>query len=884
MRDSDRKSGFTRLLFAMLFSAIIAAALTLWSENIYLDSVIVTEYQNGMIYGIDSDDYATTLFCVDPISERGRYYSRDYSDREYRQFCELVVADDGTVFVMQEKQADEDKKAWGILVWDTDKNKVGHGADIVLDSPDAELACFSATGNTVQMLFNMGKADGKTLFRRYVLNGNDIVEAGSVSVGFNCHECYMLDDGRMVFVDAFGRVFYCGPDGMLSSVSDDGGRAKETDGARFCLVGHRLYYKDYLTDQSFMIDLDAPVIEETPASGVMTLPASFDFYNTSYIRYDDDWTLVSVVSTGDGTESVIGYYGIMDKVIKRIRPTDVDALMVFIPRFLICFAIMLPMLLGMKSLEDILNIKSMRGRLGMFALLLIMAVCGLYEYYMQTYIDGYVTRNAINSCSAMAKIKEYDLNKELLDDMLSHGRISPDDDQQIWLTSRYEDMLRYDSDGMLENMSFHVLYPSGTEIYSADPDLRYNLPLYMIAGRTMQDMVENALESDTVQSGKLAYDGNKVVVVFVPGTTASGHRYVLEAYMTIDEIIVRMQQMNRRMSVLVFIVGIGIVLGICAVIAYCLRPLSYLKDAVMKVAEGQLGAQARVVGHNEVASTVISFNRMSQILKGLNGVVDSYRQLYEAFVPMKLCEKLSGKDDMEISLEPGSAYSGDAYVMSMKVQEDESGESLSEFYDELLKTCTDNGGIASTLAGKQRIVFCDRADDAVQSATAILQHFEGKRRIHISINSAETTVYVLGSSLRRSMTVSRDADEEIMERLAAYVDVSLLVSESVMKRLQEEVPGKYHSRYLGRLSIDQTETSQAVYEIFDGEPQKQRELKLMTAAHFEKGVRAYEKHDMFTARAEMIRVKMDYPKDRVARGYILCCDRKEPPEICRAEG
>ena len=69
MRGSDRKSGFTRLLFAMLFSAIIAAALTLWSENVYLDSVIVTEYQDGMIYGIDSDDYATTLFCVDPISE-----------------------------------------------------------------------------------------------------------------------------------------------------------------------------------------------------------------------------------------------------------------------------------------------------------------------------------------------------------------------------------------------------------------------------------------------------------------------------------------------------------------------------------------------------------------------------------------------------------------------------------------------------------------------------------------------------------------------------------------------------------------------------------------------------------------------------------------------
>ena len=156
--------------------------------------------------------------------------------------------------------------------------------------------------------------------------------------------------------------------------------------------------------------------------------------------------------------------------------------------------------------------------------------------------------------------------------------------------------------------------------------------------------------------------------------------------------------------------------------------------------------------------------------------------------------------------------------------------------------------------------------------------------VYIGISSADATVHVIGSELRRSMTLDEGEDEFALGHIAMHIDASLLVDETVMQRLRQEVPGKYHSRYLGRLALLGEETVQAVYEILDGEPQADRELKQMTAAHFERGVRAYEQRDMFTARTEMIRVKMDYPKDRAARGYILCCGRKEPPEVCQVHG
>ncbi len=882
MERSDRKSGFVRLLFAVLFSLAAAAFAAYWQTNTYLDSVVVVEYHDGMIYGIDSDDYSTTLFCVEPLSERGKYYSRNYSDREYRQFCELVVADDGTVFVIQEKQASGDGKAWAILVWDTEKNKVYHGADIELEQSDASLNCLSALGDTIQMLFDTGSSGGETTFRRYVLEGNDVREAGTYKVGFNCHDSFMLEDGRTILVDAFGRVFRCEPDAAPEPLTDDAGAIIETNGTRFSLIGHRLYYKDYLTDQCFMIDMDDAAMHAEVVDNGMELPSSFDFYSTSYIRYNEDWTMVSAVTRADVGDSIVGYYGITDKVINHIRPTDVDILRSVIPVFLLSLLITAPIAIYARS-GKFLHIRSIKGRLGVSALVLITAVCAFYECYLRYFVDDYATHNAINNCSAMARIKEYDLNKAALDRMLTNGRVSPADEQDIWLTSQLDGVMQYDADGMLDRMKFHVFYPADGTIYSADKELRYNLPLYMIAGRPVQTIAEEALASGEVQSRKLVYDGDKIVAVFVPGTTASDHQYVLEAYMTIDEIIIGMQQMNRRMALFVFLIGLAIVMGICGVIAYCLRPLSYLKDAVMKVAEGELGAQARVVGHNEVASTVTSFNRMSQVLMRMNGVVDSYRRLYEAFVPMRLCEKLSGKDDLEISLEPGSAYSGGAYIMSMKVR-DEEDDVLREFYETLLGMCTDNGGIAAALAGRQRVVFCDSADSAVESATAMLQQLGGRLRVHIGISSADTTVHVIGSEPRRSMALDEGEDESLLEHLAVYLDASLLVDETVMQRLRQEAPGKYHSRYLGRLSLNGEETVQAVYEIRDGEPQADRELKQMTAAHFDRGVRAYEHRDIFTARTEMIRVKMDYPKDRAARGYILCCGRKEPPGTCQVQG
>ena len=886
MERSDRKSGYVRLLFAVLFSLAVGAGATYWRTSIYLDSVVVVEYHDGMIYGIDSDDYLTTLFCVDPLSEVGTYYSRDYSDSIYRQFCELVVADDGTVYVLQEKTAAGDGKAWAALVWDTGKNKVYHGADIELAQSDASLKCLSAMGDTIQMLFETGSSGDETTFRRYVLDGNAVREAGTYKVGFNCHDSFLLEDGRAVFVDAFGRVFRCEPDAAPQPLTDDAGDIIETNGTRFSLVGHRLYYKDYLTEQCFMIDMDDEIMHAELVSEGMALPSSFDFYSTSYIRYDKDWTMVSAVTRESTGDSVVGYYGITDKVINQIKPTDVDILRAFVPAFVLSLLITMPVAIYARS-GRFLHIRSIKGRLGIYALVLIAAVCAVYEIYLRYFVDDYATHNAINNCSAMARIKEYDLNKTALDGILAKGRVSPTDEQRIWLTSQFDDMMEYDADGMLDRMKFRIFYPADGTIYSADQDLRYNLPLYMIAGRPVQTMVEETLDSGEVQSRKLVYEGDKIVAVFVPGTTASGHKYVLEAYMTIDEIIIGMQQMNRRMAVFVLLVGLAIVLGICTVIAYCLRPLSYLKDAVMRVAEGELGVQARVVGHNEVASTVMSFNRMSQVLERMNGVVDSYKRLYEAFVPMKLCEKLSGKDDLEISLEPGSSYSGDAYIMSVRFWGEEEDDVRREFYDTLLGICTENGGIAATLAGRQRIVFCDSADSAVESATAVLQQLRDKLddiAVYIGISSADATVHVIGSELRRSMTLDEGEDEFALGHIAMHIDASLLVDETVMQRLHQEVPGKYHSRYLGRLALLGEETVQAVYEILDGEPQADRELKQMTAANFERGVRAYEQRDMFTARTEMIRVKMDYPKDRAARGYILCCGRKEPPEVCQVHG
>ena len=883
MDKGGRRSSSVRLLLAALFSLVAAILLISLRTDHALESVVTVDYHDGKIYGINSDDNETALFCVDPISGLGTYYAQDYSDRNYRQFSDLAVADDGTVYVLQEKDGTGDGKAWSILIWDTKKNKLSHGSDIEFEISHIQLVKMSKMGDTVQMLFCVGRQEGDALFVHYALNGNDVEYIETIA-GIDGDESFMLDDGRMVMVDAFGSVCYddAAGDGAFHILKGDDGKTLNTNGTRFCLVGHKLYYKNYLNDDCYVIDLDAQEVKPECIPGAMTLPQSFDFYSTSCIIYDSESTLVCAVSMEDG-RSVVGYNGIQDKVIDEVRSTDVDKLMKFVPIFLVCLVISASVALRLNFTADYLKKRSIKLRLGLSALVLTAAICMLFECYMQKFLEKYISWNAVNNCSAMAKIKEYDLDKDVLGNILSKKVVDSSDDKNIWLTTRFTEEIDPDGDTLPDNMNFLVFYQADDMIYSADQNLRYNIPVHLIVGKPMENMVEAAFNTNTVQSGTLVYEGDKIVAVCVPATLDSGQRYVLEAYMTIDGVISSMQDMNRRMIFWIMAFGIMIVIGIYAVISYCLRPLGYLRAAVLKVAEGELGAQAKVVGHNEVASTAMSFNRMSETLMRLNGAVDSYRRLYEAFVPMKLCEKLSGKDDIEITLEPGSMYAGDAYIMVMRFNDWSEDEQVGLIKTQL-DTCMPGGGIAATLAGRQKIVFCDSADEAVGTAARLVEQLGSGHRVHIGIASTKMTVNVLGCASRRSMTVSEDKDAGLMEHLAKCLDASLVVSEKVMADLEREVPGKYHSRYLGRLSIGGQETQQALYEILDGEPQELRELKQTTAEHFDRGVRAYENRDMFKARTEMIRVKMDFPKDRASRSYILCCDRKEPPEVCRAEG
>lgn len=87
-----------------------------------------------------------------------------------------------------------------------------------------------------------------------------------------------------------------------------------------------------------------------------------------------------------------------------------------------------------------------------------------------------------------------------------------------------------------------------------------------------------------------------------------------------------------------------------------------------------------------------------------------------------------------------------------------------------------------------------------------------------------------------------------------------------------DLQGNYNCRFLGFIHVRSPETVKKVYDIFDGDDVRVRNIKRKTKMVFEKGVVLFTEKKMQEARQYFIEVlKMDR-SDRAAREYLLRCD------------
>jgi PAS domain S-box-containing protein len=179
-------------------------------------------------------------------------------------------------------------------------------------------------------------------------------------------------------------------------------------------------------------------------------------------------------------------------------------------------------------------------------------------------------------------------------------------------------------------------------------------------------------------------------------------------------------------------------------------------------------------------------------------------------------------------------------------------------------------------------LFSGVADDALKAAIAMQLHLAdyNQHRINsgdvpisigIGINTGSLMLGTVGGQSRMDTTVISD-DVNLasrLEELTKFYGVSVLISHQTLARLQN--PTAYCLRFIEQVTVKGKSKAVAVFEVFDGDDLKIKEVKLATKSLFEKGLFLYYQQAFSEATKRFETVIRINPKDRVAQIYLDRC-------------
>ncbi|HFC92452.1 MAG TPA: adenylate/guanylate cyclase domain-containing protein [Leucothrix mucor] len=181
-------------------------------------------------------------------------------------------------------------------------------------------------------------------------------------------------------------------------------------------------------------------------------------------------------------------------------------------------------------------------------------------------------------------------------------------------------------------------------------------------------------------------------------------------------------------------------------------------------------------------------------------------------------------------------------------------------------------------------LFEKNADNAVEAGISMLRKLEKYNQyrqksgyqpiyIGIGINTGELMLGIIGGKNRMDGTVISDAVNLAarMEELTKIYKTPLLISENSLRSLS--YPDRHYIRMIDRVKVYGKMESIAIYEVFDTDPQQQRNAKLANQVSFNQAVKLCSLGNYKPAKVLFQRCLQKAPEDKVVHIYLLRIER-----------
>lgn len=324
--------------------------------------------------------------------------------------------------------------------------------------------------------------------------------------------------------------------------------------------------------------------------------------------------------------------------------------------------------------------------------------------------------------------------------------------------------------------------------------------------------------------------------------------------------------------------------------------LRCLAQAMQDVANGETQITKGTVYGRDIN---LMWNSLLELDKIISRSNYARYQIYEScyrFAPKNI-EKILGKDSItEVKGGDMVLMEGTIAILSSAEPEgskDKTAEQMNHFITQFERYQEKSEGFF--ISGQcdlamMKLLFLEEARNTVESGAAFMHEFYEEK----SLSTLQTSIFlhysqfaygVAGTDIQ-SFPFLLSAEGQEMERYAAWfqkIGLRLVITESVKNR---ENLKKETLRYIGYIRIPKMPEQIRVYEVLDACSYRERHLKQITDARFQKGLELFYQHDFYLARSTFSDVLKENPGDHMAKWYLFTCERylnkmSSDDDICR---
>lgn len=268
-------------------------------------------------------------------------------------------------------------------------------------------------------------------------------------------------------------------------------------------------------------------------------------------------------------------------------------------------------------------------------------------------------------------------------------------------------------------------------------------------------------------------------------------------------------------------------------------------------------------------------------------------QAFSRFVPRQFLQFLDKQSIVDVQLgdhvqkEMSVLFADirDFTTLSESMTPEQNFKFINAYLSRMEPAIVENQGFVDKYIGDGIMaLFSQGADNALKAAISMLHRLTEYNqdrakanylpvRVGIGINTGSLMLGTVGGYSRMDTTVISDTVNlaSRIEGLTKEYKVSLLISHHTFAQLEDA--NQYAFRLIDRVKVKGKVSAVSVYEVFDADPPKIRESKLVTKTAFEEALLLYHLHSFPEAAQLFDDCLRLIPEDTVARIYLERCQR-----------